>query len=180
MTIAYGHGLATTPVHFAAAVAALVNGGTKVTPTVLARRTPGAGERLVSAQTSASMRDLLRLNVTSPQGTGRRAEVAGYRVGGKTGTAEMPGKGGYQRKAVISSFVGAFPMDAPRFLTFVSIFEPRASEETKGQITAGLNAAPVTGRVIARVAPLLDVLPERVAQEAGAGERIDAAAKAKY
>jgi cell division protein FtsI (penicillin-binding protein 3) len=180
VTIAYGHGLATTPVHFAAAVAALVNGGTKVTPTVLARSTPGAGERLVSPQTSLSMRDLLRLNVTSPQGTGRRAEVAGYRVGGKTGTAEMPGKGGYQRKAVISSFVGAFPMDAPRFLTFVSIFEPRASEETKGQITAGLNAAPVTGRVIARVAPLLDVLPERVAQEAGAGERIDAGAKAKY
>jgi cell division protein FtsI (penicillin-binding protein 3) len=69
---------------------------------------------------------------------------------------------------VISSFVAAFPMDAPRFLTFVSLFEPRASEETKGQITAGLNAAPVTGRLIARVAPLLDVLPERTTQEAAA------------
>lgn len=165
VTIAYGHGLATTPVHFSAAVAALVNGGTRVTPTVLARRKDIAGERLVSAQTSAAMRDLLRLNVTSPQGTGRRAEVAGYRVGGKTGTAEMPGKGGYQRKAVISSFIAAFPMDAPRFLTFVSLFEPRASEETKGQITAGVNAAPLTGRLIARVAPLLDVLPDRVTQE---------------
>ena len=103
--------------------------------------------------------------MTSPQGTGRRAEVAGYRVGGKTGTAEMPGKGGYQKKSVISSFVAAFPMDAPRFLTFVSLFEPRASEETKGQITAGVNAAPVTGRVIARIAPLVDVLPERTTQE---------------
>ncbi|MFM9845730.1 MAG: peptidoglycan D,D-transpeptidase FtsI family protein [Hyphomicrobiaceae bacterium] len=165
VTIAYGHGLATTPVHFSAAVAALVNGGTHVTPTALARRKDVAHARLVSAQTSASIRDLLRLNVTSPHGTGRRAEVAGYRVGGKTGTAEMPGKGGYQRKAVISSFVAAFPMDAPRFLTFVSLFEPRASEETKGQITAGLNAAPLTGRLIARVAPLLDVLPDRVTQE---------------
>lgn len=166
VTIAYGHGLATTPVHFSAAVAALVNGGSKVAPTVLARRNEIAGERLVSTQTSAAVRELLRLNVTSPQGTGRRAEVAGYRVGGKTGTAEMPGKGGYQKKSVISSFVAAFPMDAPRFLTFVSLFEPRASEETKGQITAGVNAAPVTGRVIARIAPLVDVLPERTPQEA--------------
>jgi cell division protein FtsI (penicillin-binding protein 3) len=168
VTIAYGHGLATTPVHFSAAVAALVNGGTKVTPTVLARRKELAGDRLVRAETSAGVRELLRLNVTSPHGTGRRAEVAGYRVGGKTGTAEMPGKGGYQKKSVISSFVAAFPMDAPRFLTFVSLFEPRASEETKGQITAGLNAAPVTGRLIARVAPLLDVLPERTMQDAAA------------
>jgi cell division protein FtsI (penicillin-binding protein 3) len=168
VTIAYGHGLATTPVHFSAAVAALVNGGTRVTPTVLARRKELAGDRLVRAETSAGIRELLRLNVTSPHGTGRRAEVVGYRVGGKTGTAEMPGKGGYQKKSVISSFVAAFPMDAPRFLTFVSLFEPRASEETKGQITAGLNAAPVTGRLIARVAPLLDVLPERTTQEAAA------------
>ena len=168
VTIAYGHGLATTPVHFSAAVAALVNGGTKVTPTVLARRKELAGDRLVRAETSAGIRELLRLNVTSPHGTGRRAEVVGYRVGGKTGTAEMPGKGGYQKKSVISSFVAAFPMDAPRFLTFVSLFEPRASEETKGQITAGLNAAPVTGRLIARVAPLLDVLPERTMQDAAA------------
>ncbi len=168
VTIAYGHGLATTPVHFSAAVAALVNGGTKVTPTVLARRKELAGDRLVRTETSAGIRELLRLNVTSPHGTGRRAEVVGYRVGGKTGTAEMPGKGGYQKKSVISSFVAAFPMDAPRFLTFVSLFEPRASEETKGQITAGLNAAPVTGRLIARVAPLLDVLPERTMQDAAA------------
>ena len=85
-------------------------------------------------------------------------------VGGKTGTAEMPGRGGYQSKSVISSFVGAFPMDAPRYLTFVSLFEPQATDETKGQITAGLNAAPVTGRLIARIAPLLDVLPERLEQ----------------
>ena len=77
------------------------------------------------------MRDLMRLNVAEPGGTGRRAEVRGYRVGGKTGTAEMPGVGGYQRKAVISSFVAAFPMDAPRYVVFVLLFEPKGTEETK-------------------------------------------------
>lgn len=160
VTIAYGHGLAVAPIQFAAAVASLVNGGTQVTPTFLARSEAPAGERLVSAKTSAMMRELLRLNVTSPHGTGRRAEVAGYRVGGKTGTAEMPDKGGYKSKSVISSFVGALPMDAPRYVTFVALFEPQATEATKGEITAGLNAAPVTGLIIARIAPLLGVLPE--------------------
>jgi cell division protein FtsI (penicillin-binding protein 3) len=166
VTISYGHGMAVTPVQFAAAVAPLVNGGTRVMPTMLAATGESAVlERLIRPETSARIRDLLRLNVTSPQGTGRRAEAVGYRVGGKTGTAEIPGRGGYQAKSVISSFVAAFPMDAPRYLTLVSIYEPRASEETKGQITAGLNAAPATGRLIDRVAPLLGVLPERLAGE---------------
>ena len=163
VTIAYGHGLAVAPIQFAAAVAGLVNGGTQVVPTFLARANAGPSpERLVSPKTSALMREILRLNVTASFGTGRRAEVAGYRVGGKTGTAEMPGKGGYRSKAVISSFIGALPMDSPRYVTFVALFEPQATDETKGQITAGLNAAPVTGLLIARIAPLLDVLPERL------------------
>ncbi len=132
-------------------------------PTFLAKSNASpSSERLVSSKTSTRIRELLRLNVTTPYGTGRRAEVVGYRVGGKTGTAEMPGKGGYQSKAVISSFVGALPMDAPRYVTFVALFEPQATEETKGQITAGLNAAPVTSLLITRIAPLLDVLPERL------------------
>lgn len=163
VTIAYGHGLAVAPIQFAAAIAGLVNGGTQVVPTFLAKsKASTPPERLVSPKTSAQIREILRLNVTTPYGTGRRAEVAGYRVGGKTGTAEMPGKGGYQSKAVISSFIGALPMDAPRYVTFVALFEPQATDETKGQITAGLNAAPVTGLLIARIAPLLDVLPERL------------------
>jgi cell division protein FtsI (penicillin-binding protein 3) len=163
VTIAYGHGLAVAPIQFAAAFASLVNGGTQVVPTFLAKSNASpSSERLVSSKTSTRIRELLRLNVTTPYGTGRRAEVVGYRVGGKTGTAEMPGKGGYQSKAVISSFVGALPMDAPRYVTFVALFEPQATEETKGQITAGLNAAPVTSLLIARIAPLLDVLPERL------------------
>jgi cell division protein FtsI (penicillin-binding protein 3) len=160
ITIGYGHGLAVAPLQFAAAVAALVNGGTKVTPTLLAgSEAGGEGLRLVSAATSAKLREIMRLNVTHAHGTGRHADADGYRVGGKTGTAEMPGRGGYQEKSVISSFVGAFPMDAPRHVILVSLFEPQSGEGGSGRITAGANAAPTTARIIARVAPLLGVLP---------------------
>ena len=104
----------------------------------------------------------MRLNVTHAAGTGRRAEAEGYRVGGKTGTAEMPGRGGYQEKAVISSFIGAFPMDAPRYVVFVLLFQPQTGETGGDHITAGLNAAPATARIVERIAPLLGVLPRRV------------------
>ncbi len=163
VTIAFGHGLAIAPIQFAGAAAALVNGGLRVTPTFLAVHEPVPNrERVVSAETSARIREVFRLNVAQAAGTGRRADVPGYRVGGKTGTAEIPGKGGYQSKSVIASFVGVLPMDGPRYLTLVSIFEPHGTEETKGQITAGLNAAPATGRLVARIAPMLGILPERL------------------
>jgi cell division protein FtsI (penicillin-binding protein 3) len=163
ITIGYGHGLSVAPLQFAAAVAALVNGGARVAPTLLARSDDG-GERLrvVSAATSARLREIMRLNVTHPAATGRRAEADGYRVGGKTGTAEMPGRGGYQEKAVISSFIGAFPMDAPRYVIFVLLFQPQTGETGGDHITAGLNAAPATARIVERIAPLLGVLPRRV------------------
>jgi cell division protein FtsI (penicillin-binding protein 3) len=99
----------------------------------------------------------MRLNVTSPDGTGSRADVPGYRVGGKTGTADVPDRGGYASKAVISSVLGAFPMDDPRYLTFVILFEPKAGAGS-GR-TAGTNAAPVTGRLIERIAGELGVAP---------------------
>lgn len=162
ITVGYGHGLAVAPLQFAAAVAGLVNGGTKVTPTLLAKSGEVAeGARLVSAATSAKLREIMRLNVTAAHGTGRHADADGYRVGGKTGTAEMPGRGGYQEKSVISSFVGAFPMDAPRYVVLVSLFEPQSGEG--GRITAGVNAAPATARLVARIAPLLGVLPRGAA-----------------
>jgi cell division protein FtsI (penicillin-binding protein 3) len=163
ITVGYGHGLAVAPLQFAAAVATLVNGGLKVTPTLLATLGDG-GERprLVSASTSARLREIMRLNVTNSQGTGRHAEADGYRVGGKTGTAEMPGQGGYREKSVISSFAGAFPMDAPRYVVLVLLFEPHSGEGHGGRITAGLNAAPATARIVERIAPLLGVLPRRV------------------
>ncbi len=173
ITVAYGHGLAVAPVQFAAALATLVNGGFKVTPTLLAREgEAGERPRLVSAATSAGLREIMRLNVTNAQGTGRHAEADGYRVGGKTGTAEMPGRGGYREKSVISSFAGAFPMDAPRYVVLVLLFEPQTGEGRGDKITAGLNAAPATARIVERVAPLLGVLPRRA--EPPAPARFDA------
>lgn len=163
ITISYGHGLAVAPMQVAAAAASLLNGGERVTPTFL-RRTDGAvaseRPRVISAATSKTMCELFRRNVTDAHGTGKRADVPGYRVGGKTGTAELPGKGGYSKKAVIASFLAAFPMDAPKYVVLVSLFEPKGTEETKGEILAGLNAAPTAGRVIQRLAPMLGVVPE--------------------
>jgi cell division protein FtsI (penicillin-binding protein 3) len=162
-TISYGHGLALAPLQMAAAAAILVNGGRRVLPTYLVRDERNKeGDQILSPATSIAMRELMRLNVTVPYGTGRRAEVAAYRVGGKTGTAEMPGKGGYQAKSVISSFLGAFPMDAPRYVLMVTLFEPKSAEDSKGGITAGLNAAPLTAAIVERIAPILGVLPRRI------------------
>lgn len=163
ITIAYGHGLAVAPLQFAAAAAALVNGGELVKPTFLRSQGDGAKTRVISAETSRQINELMRLNVTEPSGTGKRAEVPGYRVGGKTGTAEMAAVGGYAKKSVISSFVAAFPMDKPQYVVMVMLFKPQATEETKNEITAGHNAAPTAGRVIARIAPLLGVQPEPIA-----------------
>lgn len=162
ITVSYGHGLAVAPIQFAAAVAALINGGTAVTPTFISGQGGASdGVRIVSQETSRDLNALLRRTVSEPNGTGRRADVPGYRVGGKTGTAELPGRGGYQKKAVISSFLGAFPMDDPQYLTLLMLFEPTGNEETGGEVLAGRNAAPAAGRVISRIAPLLGVRPER-------------------
>lgn len=162
ITVSYGHGIAVAPIQFAAATAALLNGGTTVTPTYLSGRAPPpeAGRRVISADTSRAMGVLLRRNVAEQGGTGRRADVPGFRVGGKTGTAEMPGRGGYQEKAVVSSFLAAFPMDAPKYLVLILIFEPKGTADTAGEVLAGRNAAPTAGRVIARIAPQLGIRPD--------------------
>jgi cell division protein FtsI (penicillin-binding protein 3) len=151
MTVGYGHGMAVTPLHLAQGMAAMINGGFKVQPTVLsdvaARHKQGA--RVISAETSEHMRALFRLTVT--QGTGNRADVEGYRVGGKTGTAEKPKAGGYAKKSNISTFAGAFPMDAPRYIVIASLDEP------KGIGTGGLVSAPMVANLILRAAPALGV-----------------------
>lgn len=161
ITISYGHGMALAPLQFAATAAALVNGGRWVPPTFIPQSSPASvrGERIISAETSAAIRELMRRNVVSPRGTGRRADVPGYEVGGKTGTAELPSRGGYREEAVIASFLAAFPMSDPKYVVLVMLHEPKPTEETKGKITAGVNAAPVAGQIIARTAPLLGVLP---------------------
>ena len=157
-TIGFGHGIAISPLQMATAVASLVNGGTAVTPTVLLRRgAPAAGAQVVSPRTSHQMRQLLRLAVKL--GTGKRAEVEGYLVGGKTGTAEKSGKRGYDRRRLISSFVGAFPIDRPRYVVFAVLDEPKGTERTLGYATGGWTAAPLVARVVARIAALAGIAP---------------------
>jgi len=177
LTIAFGHGLAITPVQLVAGYAALANGGIAVTPTLLKRTGPVEGRRVVSAETSVQMRRLMRAVVE--QGTGKQAEAEGYLVGGKTGTAEKAGRGGYQRKALLSSFVGVFPADAPRFVILAVLDEPKGRKDTNGYATGGWTAAPAVARIVNRIAPVLgvmptgrmplDMLPPLIAPEAGAG-----------
>ncbi|MCU0954964.1 MAG: penicillin-binding protein 2 [Hyphomicrobium sp.] len=157
ITLAFGHGLAVTPLQFTSAAAALVNGGTIVKPTFVVRDRAPTGDRVVSERTSRLLREVMRRNVTDASGTGRRADVPGFEVGGKTGTAEMAVAGGYRKKAVIASFLGAFPISDPRYVTLVMLFEPKGQDLTGGEITAGRNAAPTTARLIERIAPLLNV-----------------------
>ena len=174
-TIAFGHGLAVAPVRFAAAAASLLNGGTAVEPTLL-RVTAGrpAGERVVTAATSVALAQLMRRNVTLPTGTGRRADVAGYEVGGKTGTAEIAVAGRYRGDLVLSSFLATFPASAPQYVLLVTLDRPKPAPETAGQITAGHNAAPTAGRIVERIGPLLR------GARATTAAAFDASGSAKY
>lgn len=159
MTVSYGHGIAITPVQLASAVAATVNGGVML-PATIVKRNPAsepAGRRVMTRRTSESMRKLMRQVVTV--GTGSRADAAGYLVGGKTGTAEKSFQGGYRRKALVSSFVGAFPIDKPRYVVLAVLDEPHGTEETHGYASGGWTAAPVVGRVVSRLAPLMGIEP---------------------
>ncbi|MEQ9642965.1 MAG: penicillin-binding protein 2 [Alphaproteobacteria bacterium] len=158
MTVAFGHGLAVSPLQLASGMSALVNGGTLARPTLIKQKTQPRADRVISKRTSRAMRGLLRLVVAD--GTGKQADVPGYLVGGKTGTAEKAKHGGYARKALISSFVAAFPIKQPRYVVYALLDEPRGIEETHGFRSAGWNAAPTAGRIIARIAPLLGVRPE--------------------
>lgn len=160
MTTAYGHGLAITPLHLASAYAALVNGGIWRPATMLKLRDDQVpkGRRVFSAATSARMRQLLRLIVTD--GTGRSADAKGYRVGGKTGSAEKAHQGGYARHSLVTTFAAAFPMDSPRYIVLVMMDEPKGNAETHGLRTAAWTAAPVVRRFVERAAPMLGVYPQ--------------------
>ncbi len=171
VTIGYGHGIAVSPLHVALAAAALVNGGILYPPTLLEqdRLAVGPGERVLKAETSDQMRNLMRLVVE--RGTGRKARVAGYRIGGKTGTAEKPdATGRYQSEVRLSSFVAAFPIDRPRYALFVMVDEPKGNEASHGYATGGWVAAPVVARVIARMAPLVGILPVQPVRPAPKGD----------
>lgn len=164
MTIAYGHGMAVSPLQLVRATAAMVNGGMLLEPTLLRRNseTVLVGERVISSRTSEKMRALLRAVVA--EGTAGAADAPGYLVGGKTGTADKQQGRGYAADARLSSFVGAFPMNNPRYVIFVMVDEPKPTAKTHGYATGGWVAAPVVGRVVAQMAPLLGLLPAEPAQ----------------
>ncbi len=132
------------------------------------------GHRVLKPETSATMLKLMRLNVL--KGTGKRADAEGYRVGGKTGTAEKVVHGRYSTSALLTSFLAAFPTDAPEYVVLVMIDEPQRLPETHNQATAGINAAPTVGKIIARIAPILGVAPKLEADQ----RKFDAKVLASY
>ncbi len=160
MTIGFGHGISVTPLQLATAGAALVNGGQLITPTFLVRDPSVAAslaEQVIRPETSALMRHLMVLNVS--EGTAKKAQVKGYFVGGKTGSAEKVINGRYAKNKLLTSFLGMFPGNDPRYVLLIMLDEPKPAEGTHGYKTAGWNAVPTAGKVIQRIAPLLGLSP---------------------
>jgi cell division protein FtsI (penicillin-binding protein 3) len=151
-TISYGHGIAITPLHLATAVSAIVNGGTLYNPSFLKLNKKPSGKRVIKETTSLTMRSMLRQVVV--EGTGKFANVEGYEVGGKTGTAEHVEAGTYNERQNIASFVAAFPISDPKYLVYVVFDRPNVAFNTGGMV-----AAPVAGKIIKNIAPLLGVRP---------------------
>jgi len=162
-TVAFGHGLAASPLHLASAYATLANDGRRVRPTLVHRKQPAQGEQVLSPQAAAASRDLLRGVVT--RGTAKAAEVTGYSVGGKTGTADKPKPGGgYFKSRVVSTFAAIYPTDKPEYVLVVSLDEPSVSAAGGGELrTAGATAAPVAAALIQRLTPMLGLKPEGAA-----------------
>jgi cell division protein FtsI (penicillin-binding protein 3) len=160
MTVGFGHGLSVTPLHLASAYAAMVNGGIW-RPSTLMKLDPAdvpRGRRVFKESTSSRMRQMLRM--ISLYGTGRSADAPGYRVGGKTGSAEKAGVGGYNKTKLVSSFAAAFPMDAPRYVVVVLVDEPKGTIASSFQRTAAFTSAPIVGRLVPRIGPMLGVQPD--------------------
>lgn len=159
-TAAFGHGFAVQPLQGISVIGGILNNGVMAAPTFLKRDVAEAevlAKRIVKPETSEKMRYLFRLNVS--EGTASKADVIGYRVGGKTGTAEKVVGGRYVPDKLLNSFIGAFPMDNPKYAIIVMLDEPKATPETYGFATAGWNAVPTAGKIIERIAPLLSVRP---------------------
>ena len=162
ITIAFGHGVSTTPLQTAVAAAALMNGGHLIPPTFLPRTREEAdklAKTVVEKRTSDEMRYLFRLNVSDERGSGNRANVPGYDVGGKTGTANKVVNGRYSDTKKFNAFLSAFPMRDPQYVVLVVIDEPKP-EEGQHYATAGMNAAPTVGNIIRRSATFLGVKPD--------------------
>ncbi len=168
MTISYGHGIAVSPLALTAAYAALANGGV-YTPPTLRPVAPGetiAGEPVMSAGAAMAVLGVMRQVVT--EGSGRQADVEGLAVAGKTGTAERVVAGRYDRRSLRTSFVSVFPFDDPEYVLLTSFDRPKPAPETHGYATAGWNAAPTAGEIIALLAPILGVERRDVDPQASA------------
>ncbi len=166
ITAAFGHGFAVQPLQGAAVIAAFLNGGKLIPPTFLKRDkevAEGLAEQIVKPETSEKLRYLFRLNAI--EGSAKKADVPGYRVGGKTGTAEKVVNGRYSHERRLTSFVGAFPMEEPRYVVLVMLDEPKPVEGTYGFATSGWNAVPTGGKIIERIAPILGVEAQLTAEE---------------
>ncbi len=150
-TIAFGHGIAVTPLHITRSVAAIVNNGNLFKPSFVKLDNNPLFNKVISKETSNIMKKLLQETVLN--GTGKNAKVAGYEIGGKTGTAERAEAGGYNKKKTLASFVAAFPINNPQYLIFVGIDQPNYTFNTGGMV-----AAPVVGNIIKNIAPILDVV----------------------
>jgi cell division protein FtsI (penicillin-binding protein 3) len=158
LTISYGHGLSTSPLHLAAAYATIANGGLRVTPTLLRQDDYVPGPRVMSEAVSQAAVDMLRQVVT--RGTASFANVPGYEIAGKTGTADKPRPtGGYYDDKVIATFAGVFPASDPQYAIVVSLDEPVETSGTEPRRTAGWTAVPVAAELVRRAAPLLGLRP---------------------
>lgn len=163
LTASFGHGIAVSPLHLVRAASALVNGGVMVTPQLVKKDNKSllpqspAGERVVTPQTSLKVRQLMELTVA--EGTGGKAAVEGYNVGGKTGTAEKNKNGRYDHNSLMSSFIGVFPINEPRYAVLAMMDEPKPAPDTYGYATGGWTAAPVVGRVVEQMGPLYQIPP---------------------
>ena len=161
MTISYGHGIAITPAHLTSATATIVNGGIKISPTLLIPTSINNNKRIFSEETSMKMRSIMRLVVSNKYGTAKKAEAPGYLVGGKTGTAEkVSASGRYLKKQNIVAFTAGFPMNNPRFVITVMIDNPKGQKSSFGYRTAGWVVAPVVSKIVSRIAPILGIKPE--------------------
>jgi cell division protein FtsI (penicillin-binding protein 3) len=160
VTIAFGHGLSVAPLQAVMGVAALVNGGMLIPPTFLKRslqESQALATRVIKPETSAMMRYLMRLN--AEKGSAREADVPGYYIGGKTGTAEKVFNGHYVKTRLLTDFMAILPADDPRYLVFVMLDEPQGLPENNGSAISAYNAGPTTAKIIARIAPLLGIEP---------------------
>ena len=158
-TVSFGHGLAVSPIAFASAFSVFANGGDYIPPTILMEQDPLAEprtpERVMSSPTAQVVVEMMRGAVT--EGTGKTADIAGYRVAGKTGTAEKPGPDGYDDDRNMTSFSAVFPADDPKYAILIVLDEP--TDANGRAVSAAFSAAPAVGRVIERIAPILDVMP---------------------